>query len=159
MPDIPWLDDREQRAWRGYLDTHTRLIGHLSRQLQRDTGLSEGDYAVLVNLTEAPDERLRAFELGRAMQWEKSRLSHHLTRMAARGLVQREECASDGRGAFILLTPAGRAAIETAAPLHVREVRRLFVEALSGDQLETLAEISDALRRRLDTAGTTDLCD
>jgi DNA-binding MarR family transcriptional regulator len=159
VADIPWLDEREQRAWRGYLDTHTRLIGHLSRQLQRDTGLSEGDYGVLVNLTEAPAERLRAFELGRAMQWEKSRLSHHLSRMTARGLVGREECPSDGRGAYVVLTPAGRAAIESAAPLHVREVRRLFVEALDGDQLDALADISDALRRRLDTAGTIDPCD
>jgi DNA-binding MarR family transcriptional regulator len=158
VADIPWLSDREQRAWRGYIEAHTRLMGHLSRQLQRDTGLSEGDYAVLVNLSETPGERLRAFELGRAMQWEKSRLSHHLTRMAARGLVAREECASDGRGAYIVLTRAGRAAIEAAAPLHVQEVRRLFVDALSSDQLDALADIADALRARLDTAGDSDPC-
>jgi DNA-binding MarR family transcriptional regulator len=158
VADIPWLDEREQRTWRGFIETHSRLMAHLSRHLQRDTGLSEGDYAVLVNLSETPDERLRAFELGRAMQWEKSRLSHHLTRMATRGLVAREECASDGRGAYVVLTTAGRAAIEAAAPLHVQEVRRLFIDALSGDQLEALADISDALRRRLDAAGDPDPC-
>jgi DNA-binding MarR family transcriptional regulator len=158
VADVPWLDDREQRAWRGYLASHTRLMGHLTRQLQRDTGLSDGDYAVLVNLSETPGERLRAFQLGQAMQWEKSRLSHHLTRMTARGLVAREECPSDGRGAYVVLTATGRAAIEGAAPLHVQEVRRLFVDALSGDQLDALGDICDALRRRLDAAGDSDPC-
>jgi DNA-binding MarR family transcriptional regulator len=158
VADIPWLDEREQHAWRAYIEAYRRLLAHLGRHLQRETGLSDGDYAVLVNLSEAPGDRMRAFELGRAMQWEKSRLSHHLTRMAARGLISREECPSDGRGAYVVLTPAGRVAIEAAAPLHVREVRRLFVDALSGQQLDALAEISDTLRRQVDALGDSDAC-
>jgi DNA-binding MarR family transcriptional regulator len=150
MGTTRWLDDREQGVWRAFIQVHARLFACLARQLQRDTGLSEGDYEVLVNLSEAPEQRLRSFELSAAIQWEKSRLSHHLTRMQGRGLVDRQECPTDGRGAFVVLTAAGREAIEAAAPLHVAEVRRLFLDTLTAEQLDALGEISQALRRGLD---------
>jgi DNA-binding MarR family transcriptional regulator len=145
----PWLDDREARAWRSHVALSAQLTAHLNRQLQRDAALSDADYGVLVALSEAADGRLRAFELGRALRWEKSRLSHHLTRMERRGLVEREGCGTDRRGAFVVLTTTGRRAIEAAAPAHVREVRRVFVDPLTADQLDALAEINEALLARL----------
>ncbi|HEY4331951.1 MAG TPA: MarR family winged helix-turn-helix transcriptional regulator [Ilumatobacteraceae bacterium] len=144
-----WLDEREERAWRSYLGAHAELRARMERQLQRDSQLSSADYEILVNLSESDDGRMRAFELGAATKWEKSRLSHHLTRMERRGLVSREDCETDARGAFIVLTSHGRAAIETAAPLHAAEVRRSFVEALTPQQLDALREITDALRHGL----------
>src|SRR3954447_2250160 len=114
-----WLTDDEQRAWRGLLQMTSRLDARLNRDLQQTSGLSLADYDVLVLLTEAPDGRLRVFELVGNLQWEQSRLSHHLTRMQRRGLVAREDCTTDRRGAFIVLTDAGRDAIEKAAPGHV----------------------------------------
>src|SRR5512134_1046964 len=123
MADVRWLDEREQAAWRGLLTMHAQLQARLSRALQRDAGLSDADYGVLVALSEAPDDRLRIFQLGRFLQWEKSRLSHHLRRMEARGLVERRECDTDRRGAYVVLTARGRAAVEAAAPGHVAEVR------------------------------------
>jgi DNA-binding MarR family transcriptional regulator len=104
MSERPWLDAREARAWRGFVQMQTELRARTNRQLQREAGLSEADYAVLVGLSEAPDGRLRAFELGRQVGWEKSRLSHHLSRMEQRGLVRRERCLSDSRGAEVVLT-------------------------------------------------------
>lgn len=104
---------------------------------------------MLVHLSEAPDERLRSFQLSAALQWEKSRLSHHLTRMQGRGLVTRQECRTDGRGAFVVLTDAGRAAIEEAAPFHVTDVRHAFIEVLTPAQLDALAEIAEAVLARL----------
>jgi DNA-binding MarR family transcriptional regulator len=128
---------------------HTELLRHLNRQLQRDTDLSLPDYEVLVHLSEAPSGRMRAFELAGALRWEKSRLSHHLTRMERRGLITREECLTDTRGADVVVTGAGRAAIETAAPRHTQEVRRLFVDALTTEQLDALAELSEGVLARL----------
>jgi DNA-binding MarR family transcriptional regulator len=150
MADADWLDDGEQRAWRGFLRMHARVTSRLRRQMHRDTGLSYADYEVLVHLSEAPDGRLRAFQLGDVLQWEKSRVSHQLSRMAARGLVVREGCPTDRRGAFIVITAIGRKAIEAAAPLHVAEVRRAFLDALAPDQLDALADIADAVVGRLD---------
>jgi DNA-binding MarR family transcriptional regulator len=140
-----WLDERETRAWRGTLRAQAELARRLNRQLQRDSGLSSSDYEVLVDLSEADDGRLRAYELSRALQWEKSRLSHHLSRMEARGLVCREDCVDDARGAWVCLTPEGRAAIEAAAPRHLAEVRRLFVDLLTPAQLDVLADVADAV--------------
>src|SRR5919199_5055369 len=100
-----WLNQREQRAWRAFLRMHARLAGRLNRELQAGSGLSLADYEVLVQLTDAADGRHRPYELQRLLQWEQSRLSHHLTRMQRRGLVAREECADDGRGAWVVLTP------------------------------------------------------
>jgi DNA-binding MarR family transcriptional regulator len=138
-----WLDEHEARAWRGFISMQSQLLRRLSRELQRDSSLSEADFEVLVQLSEAPDGRQRLFELGRATQWEKSRLSHHLSRMAQRGLVVRETCPTDSRGAFVRLTEEGRAAIEEAAPKHVEHVRRWFIDVLGPVQLDTLAAISE----------------
>jgi len=124
---------------------HAQLSGRLRRSLQRDAGLSDADYGVLAELSEAPDERLRAFQLGRRLQWEKSRLSHHLRRMEGRGLVARQGCDTDRRGAEVVLTATGRAAIEGAAPKHVAEVRASFVDALTQEQLEQLGAIAAAV--------------
>jgi DNA-binding MarR family transcriptional regulator len=149
VAETRWLDEREQRAWRGFVEMHAQLTGRLRRAMQHDAGLSDADYGVLVILSEAADGRLRIFELGRALQWEKSRLSHQLRRMEQRGLVRREGCGTDGRGAFAVLTPAGRTAIEAAAPAHVGEVRRAFVDALTPDQLDAMADIAQAVLANL----------
>jgi len=145
-----WLSAQEQHAWRGLLQMTSRLDTELNRQLQESSGLSRGDYGVLVALSEAPAERLRSFELGRELNWEQSRLSHHLSRMVKRGLVEREDCSEDRRGAFVVLTAAGRQAIEKAAPAHVAAVRRLVFAALAESEVRTLAAVSDKVLARLD---------
>jgi DNA-binding MarR family transcriptional regulator len=126
-----------------------RLRYQIGSRLQRETGLSEADYEVLVNLSEAPGGRLRPRDLGGATRWEKSRISHHVGRMEERGLVRRKVCPTDRRGAFVAITPAGRRAIERAAPRHVEHVREVFVDALTPAQLDALAEIAEAVLVRL----------
>lgn len=149
MAEPRWLNDREQQAWRKFLVMQGQLRARIATRLQRETGLSEADYEVLVNLSEAPDGRLRPSELGGATQWEKSRISHHVARMEARGLVERRPCPSDKRGALVALTPAGRRAIEQAAPAHVEHVREAFVDVLTPAELDALAEISDKILTNL----------
>src|ERR1700729_613521 len=138
-----WLSADEQRAWRTYLRMSSLLPAALNRQLQRDCGLTLPEYEVLVQLSETPRHRLRPFQICEALNWEQSRLSHQLTRMERRGLVSRQECAADGRGAFIELTTAGAGAIGAAAPRHVAAVRRLGFDRLS-----------DAQRAAFDAGGT-----
>ncbi|HEV7978376.1 MarR family winged helix-turn-helix transcriptional regulator [Amycolatopsis sp.] len=149
MTDPRWLDETQQRAWRKYMSMQAQLNARLNRQLQADSKLSLSDFEVLVQLTDNPSHKVRMFEVAQALQWEKSRLSHHLVRMQKRGLVAREECPSDARGAFIVLTPEGRTAIEEAAPQHVDTVRRLFFEGMTEEQISTLATMSEAILKRL----------
>jgi DNA-binding MarR family transcriptional regulator len=143
------LSDEEQRAWRQLLQMTGQLDARLNRQLQEASGLSMADYDVLVQLSEAPDGRLRVFEISDALRWEQSRLSHHLARMQKRGLIAREHCADDRRGAFIVLTEAGRRAIESAAPAHVAAVRQFVFAGLSAAQVKTLTAVTSAVLDRL----------
>ncbi|CAL9324420.1 MarR family winged helix-turn-helix transcriptional regulator [Streptomyces sp. SudanB66_2053] len=139
----PWLTPEQKAAWDSFIRMQETLIGRLSRHIQSDSGMSASDYLVLVNLTERGDGRMRFSDLVKGLEWEKSRVSHQITRMAKRGLVAKEECPDDGRGAFIVATPAGYKAIEEAAPQHVEHVRRLFIDALTPSQLTALARISN----------------
>lgn len=145
-----WLNPEEQAAWTGFIRMQEKLIGRLSRRVQSESSLSASDYTVLVNLTDAPDGRLRFLDLAKAVEWEKSRMSHHVSRMAKRGLVAREECAEDGRGAFIVVTQAGRDAIAAAAPKHVENVRRLFIDALTQEELGAITLISQRVLDQLE---------
>ena len=144
-----WLTEDEQRAWRGLLQMTSQLNARMNRQLQDDYGVSLADYDVLVALSEAPEGRLRVFEIAGALAWEQSRVSHQLARMQRRGLVARQECQADALGAFAVLTDVGRAAIERAAPAHVETVRELVFDGLSRDQLAALTAITSRVLDRL----------
>jgi DNA-binding MarR family transcriptional regulator len=149
------LDEREQRAWRGLITMWTQLSAELSRRMAADSELSMADFSVLVALTdECRGGRVRAFELANDLQWEKSRLSHHLARMEKRGLLTRDGCTEDGRGQVVVVTPAGRRAIEAAAPAHVAAVRELFFDVLTPEQVDALAGISQSALARVQAAGT-----
>ena len=150
MEDIRWLSDGEERAWRSLQFMQMRLEGELARQLAEDSGLSYSDYVVLVALTDRPDGRMRLFELAGVLGWEKSRLSHHVARMEARGLVKKEKCDADRRGAFVVVTERGRNEIKVAAPGHVAAVRRLFVDRLTPGQLAAVAEAAAEVLAALD---------
>jgi DNA-binding MarR family transcriptional regulator len=144
-----WLDEREMRAWRGFHRLRAELVAHLSRELARDSGLTEADYAVLVEVSEAPGHRVRSRDLARALRWDRSRISHQLGRMEARGTVRRESCAEDGRSFNVVLTDAGMAAIEAAAPAHAAAVRHCFADVLTPEQLDTLGDIAEAITTHL----------
>lgn len=137
--------------WRDFIETTERLRTELARRLQNDTGLSPGDYAVLLALSEAPQRRMRSSALAEAIGWERSRLSHHLARMERRDLITREEHPTDSRGAEVVLSAAGAAAFRRSTAPHFRAIHDLFVDALTPEQLTAAGQIARALREHLDT--------
>ena len=150
MPTEPdWLDPREDRAWRAFMHARQQLNARLNQHLLQDSGLSEADYEILAVLSGHPASQMPAQELGALVQWEKSRLSHQVRRMQERGLVVRESNPADGRSAIIRLLPAGRRAIEAAAPQHVRNVRRHFIDLFTPAELETLAALNERVLHHL----------
>lgn len=146
---VPWLSADEQRLWRRWLRLNSELPGALHRELHADGGLSLSDFEVLVKLTETPGARVRVTDLARELAWERSRLSHHVTRMERRGLVRRSECHDDGRGAWVVLTEAGRSAIERAAPGHAKTVRRLIFDGLTSEELAVMTQVIDRVLHRV----------
>ena len=151
MTDL-WLSPEQQRAWRALLAMNTQLHARLARELQNASDISYADFAVLVQLTDAEDGRTRISELADLLQWERSRLSHHLKRMESRGHSERSSCPEDGRGQYVAITAIGRDAIEQAAPAHVQLVHRLVFDGMSDAERDTLVTISERVIDRLSEA-------
>jgi len=145
-----WLTDDEQQAWRATVNLSQLLFRQLDRDLNAH-GLNSRDYEILVELSEAPDHRLRMTDLADATSQSRSRLSHQISRMENRGLVRRDDCEGDKRGTFAVLTKEGMNTIERVAPHHVETVRRHFIDRLSPHQLEEVRSsfqpIVDYLRK------------
>ncbi|MFF9867013.1 MULTISPECIES: MarR family winged helix-turn-helix transcriptional regulator [unclassified Streptomyces] len=146
---IPWLTDAEQRAWRTYLDVNRLLTYQLEKDLQ-PFGLTINDYEILVNLSESLERRMRMSDLAAATLQSKSRLSHQITRMENAGLVRRENCESDRRGLYAVLTDHGMETMRKVAPHHVESVRKHFIDLLNPDALhqlhDSLHPIAEQLR-------------
>ena len=150
MPTEPnWLDPREERAWRAFRHAQRQLSLRLHRHLLQDSGLTEADYVILAALSEHPAGRMPAQELYVSLEWEKSRLSHQVRRAEHLGLIGREPNPSDARSVIIRLLPAGRRAIEVAAPQHVHNVRRHFIDLFSPAELDMLAALNERVLRHL----------
>jgi DNA-binding MarR family transcriptional regulator len=140
-----WLDEEEQATWRAFLGAVQRLLARLEAELQRDAGMSHPYYEVLVRLSEAPGRALRMSELAKAALFSPSRLSHAVARMERLGWVQRRSCPQDRRGQVAVLTDAGLAALQRAAPGHVEGVRAHLFDQLGPGQAAQLRAICQAV--------------
>jgi len=147
MSTVSEVSPADWELWRAFRSMGEQLSRELDRQLQRDAGLSQADYGILVSLFEAPSQRLRMGELGELLAWEKSRVSHQVARMVTRGLVRRVECDSDGRGTWVTLETDGKRALLGAMREHATAIRDLFLEQLEPEEKEILRT---AARRVLD---------
>jgi DNA-binding MarR family transcriptional regulator len=144
-----WLNAREDRAWRAFIYAHQRIELHLNRRLQ-ESGLSGADYEVLSLLSALDgDRRMPAHALCNTLGWEKSRLSHQVRRMQKDGLVGREPNPDDARSTMVCLLPAGLAAIEKAAPRHVEDVRRNFIDLFTPAELDMIATLNERVLHHL----------
>jgi DNA-binding MarR family transcriptional regulator len=155
-PGVDWLDDEEMRAWRGLVEVSADVHASLEAELMAGFGFREGDYAVLVQLSEAPDRRLRMCDLAERLHLSPSGLTRRLDGMVRAGFVAREPSAADRRVTLAVLTDTGYAALEAAAPVHVDGVRRHFLAHLTRTQIRQLGNTFDALARRRSARGTAD---
>lgn len=153
MGDVRWLDEQEIRAWLKFRAVVELYPSILDSQLRRDAQLTHMEYQVLAMLSEAPGGSLRMSVLASRTNSSLTRMSHVVTRLSERGIVARQACDQDGRATNVVLTQAGRARLEEAAPGHVGQVRDSFVDALSPEQLDQLTDICDAILDRIDPTG------
>ena len=152
-PEAP-LTGEQQETWFAYMRVLLRLTYEMNRQLQSDSDLSLPDFDVLNALADSPDERLQLTALAARLGWERSRLSHHLQRMSARGLVERAPSATDRRATDAVLTDAGRAAVDRAAGPHAAFVRRMFFDGLDPELLTPLRTALDQVHEQVLSCGT-----
>lgn len=139
------ISDEEWLAWRGYRRLAALITGRIARDISEATGLSDQDFMILMELSKSPHAELLQRELQEYIEWDKSRLSHQLSRMSSRGLVQRNRKSSSGISVGI--TDAGRLLLDKARPVHAASVRRHFLDLLTPDDLPELIAINERLRQ------------
>ncbi len=145
-----WLAASQQRDWRAYIEGRARLDEAIERDLKTRHGMSLAEYEILVQLSEAPDRRLRMAELASSATQSRSRLTHTVARLESKGFVSRTDCPTDKRGVYALLTDQGYAALSRAAADHVSTVRDLFIDVIDADDLAAIGRafrtVADRLR-------------
>lgn len=139
------LNEEEMRIWHMWKGSFQTIFGRVIKEMSEQTGLSEGDYGVLDRLDLFGDGSLRQQELADSMDWDKSRLSHHLTRMEKRGLVRRKPLNTD-RGVQVIITPAGKSVLEDARPIASRAIRRHFFDQLTEQDIESITRLAEKTR-------------
>lgn len=150
-----WLSEDEQNSWRAWLAASMLLNDRLNRELQDQHGLTLPDYEILVRLSESPERRMRMSDLADSTLSSRSRLSHQVDRMERAGLLERQTCPTDRRGAFATMTDAGRATLVAAAPAHVAGVRAHLVDQLTAAEFAALGSACDQVVAHLSTSGYT----
>ncbi|HMJ33579.1 MAG TPA: MarR family transcriptional regulator [Baekduia sp.] len=156
--DSSALDERELRAWRGLLRVHASLSKALDADLDREHGLPLTSYEVLLYLAEAEGEKMRMCDLASSVILSRSGLTRLVDRLERDGLLVRESCASDARGAFAKLTPAGHEKLAAARATHLAGVRSLFLAHLDADELEVLASVWERVLPGAAGAAAVDDC-
>ena len=148
MGDLNGLDEADWTMWRGFVAMRRSLDRALEQRLQADAGISTADFDVLHALGRAEGHRLRAGALADALGWEKSRISHQVSRMAARGLLDRAECPSDARGTWVVLADAGADALATASCGYAEVLQETFFGPLSAADKRTLSALAERVLAR-----------
>ncbi|MDN3242767.1 MarR family winged helix-turn-helix transcriptional regulator [Glycomyces tritici] len=143
-----WLDPGQQRDWRAFIEGSIRIIDLLDQRLREQHGLSLAEFEILVRLSES-EGRMRMAELAELAYYSRSRLSHQIKRLEARGLVRRETVPDDKRGVLAALTAEGTAALDAAARDNLETVREHFVDAVEPADLRALGRAMRAVADRL----------
>jgi len=140
---VKGLSDEEARLWHAWKRASDTVRARVAEEIGAATGLSDPDFGVLTRVEDLGGGTLRQSELAASMGWHRSRLSHQLTRMEERGLVQRD--AAGGPGVAVSITPAGSAAVAAARPVHAEAVRRHLVSCIPSAELARLTEVLERL--------------
>ncbi|MFE7508700.1 MarR family winged helix-turn-helix transcriptional regulator [Promicromonospora sp. NPDC057488] len=151
-----WLTEDQQGSWRHYLEGTARFVEALGAVHDRSLDLSLGEYSLLVQLSEAPERTMRMSTLADGLVLSRSRLTHTVARMEARGLVARQAAEGDRRGVNCTMTDAGYTALETSAPGHVAAVRRILVDALDPEEFAALGRIMAKVAESAKVSGGTE---
>jgi DNA-binding MarR family transcriptional regulator len=137
------LSPHELRIWHAFLIMGEEVLGRVGRDIAQATGLSGPEFGVLSRLAGIGKGEMRQQRLASVMGWDKSRLSHQLTRMQERALIERRH--SEGRIVLVTLTRLGQEKLEAARPVHAESVRRNLLSRLTQEQIDTIVRVSNLL--------------
>jgi DNA-binding MarR family transcriptional regulator len=137
--------DLSLEAWMAFHNIRVTLLPPLIRHLSEKCGLSEAEYQIFMGLMSVDEKKMKPSQLSDHLGWDIGRVSHQVSRMESRGLLERQQCPMDARSCWIGMTKKGQTLIEKAFPLQMQEVDRLFTAALTEEQFRSLIAISEAI--------------
>jgi len=137
------LSPHELRVWHAFMLMGEDVLGRVGRDIAQATGLSGPEFGVLSRLDAIGKGEMRQQALASVMAWDKSRLSHQLTRMEERALIERRR--TDGKTVLVALTKLGREKLDSARPIHAVSVRRNLLSRLTQEQIDTIVRVSNLL--------------
>ncbi|MDO4910515.1 MAG: MarR family transcriptional regulator [Corynebacterium sp.] len=142
MTSPRWLNEEEQQFWRLFLSMDHAFHRSIDEVLQTKHDISDAEFGVLVNLSEAEPNTIRLRDICTRLAWDRSRASHQVTRMVKRGLITKSACPGDGRGVLLNITYEGQRRVEAAAPDHVENVRSLIFDGISPEDRKVIAKLA-----------------
>ena len=140
---VKLLSPQELRVWHAFMLMGEDVLGRVGRDIAQATGLSGPEFGVLSRLAAIGKGEMRQQALASVMSWDKSRLSHQLTRMEERALIERRR--TDGKTVLVALTKLGREKLDSARPIHAVSVRRNLLSRLTQEQIATIVRVSNLL--------------
>ena len=144
--DIKKVNEDEMRIWNMWKGSFKRIFGRVVKEMSEHTGLSEADFGILDRLVQFGDGKLRQQELANSMDWDKSRLSHHLTRMEKRGLILRKPLDAN-RGVQVVITSVGKSALDEALPIVSKAIRKHFLDQLTDQDIESITKLAERTKK------------
>lgn len=141
------INEEEMRIWHMWKGTFKDIFGRVVKDMSEHTGLSDGDFGILDRLDLYGNGKLRQQELADSMDWTKSRLSHHLTRMERRDLVLRKPLETD-RGVQVIITATGKSSLDDARPIVSMAIRKHFLDLLTDQDIESITKLSKRTKTR-----------
>ena len=142
------LNGRELFAWRAFVETISDLESALEGDLT-PTGLTLGDYQVLVFLSEAEEQSMRMCDLASNLQLSPSGLTRRLDGLVRHGLVDRQPSVADRRVMLAVLTDGGAAKLADAYPVHLASVRHRIIDQLEAADLDAFGRIFTTIQAAL----------
>ena len=135
-----WTDTHAD-AWIGLLETHKRLTRALDAELEAEHGLTLSGVEVLGRLAAAPGQAMRQSRLAEATGLSVSRISRIIDVLEGRKLVERHPHMLDARAVEAHLTATGLDLVRAAQASHFASVQKRFFDALSTEEIQTLASV------------------
>lgn len=145
------------RVWRNLVVAHSVILGKMEADLRASTGLTLGQYDVLLRLHEAPGNSLRMGDLAQQVLVTTSGVTRVADRLVNAGLVERVRPDADRRVVTVSMTPAGKETLRAASAIHSRGIAEYFADLVEAEELPVLDRFFSRLATHHTT--TTDACD
>ena len=145
----PQISPEEFRAYAALIASSTLLQRAVERNLREQAELTQVQFEILMNLSNAGDSGIRMAQLADALIVSRSGLSYQVAQLESRGWITRERSADDERGVVARITPKGERMRKRVFAGHTDIVRSAFLDVVEPGERSTLTAALERVAARL----------